>query len=127
MSTQNSNLLNYNKTQWGNVALLAHLNYDSWMENMTLVLKAMRVYSIVTGKPEPQALDINYADWKTHEAQAATTILLSCSLDVRVYVKGLRNPHEMWHTLQQRLDNTTTLIGRTALLRKFRATRHQID
>ncbi|KAF8246984.1 hypothetical protein K440DRAFT_644303 [Wilcoxina mikolae CBS 423.85] len=101
MSTQNSNLPNYNKTKWGNIPLLTHLNYDSWMETMTLVLEAMRAYSIITREPQPQVLDIDYADWKTHEVQAATTILLFCSLDVRVYLKGLRSPHEMWHTLQQ--------------------------
>ncbi|KAF8248597.1 hypothetical protein K440DRAFT_642183 [Wilcoxina mikolae CBS 423.85] len=128
MSTATSNLPNYNKIQWGNVPLLTHLNYDTWVETMILVLESMRAYNIVTGEePEHQALDIDYADWKSREAQAATSILLSCSLDVRTYLKGLRSPQMMWHTLTERLDNTTTLIGRTTLLRKFRATRPQKD
>ncbi|KAF8246043.1 hypothetical protein K440DRAFT_645406 [Wilcoxina mikolae CBS 423.85] len=124
MSTPTSNLPNYNKTQWGNIPLLTHLNYDSWVETMILVLEAMGAYNIVTGEePEPQALDIDYTNWKAREAQATTSILLSCSLDVRTYLKGVRSPQMMWHTLQERLDNTTTIIGRTTLLRKFHATR----
>ncbi|KAF8242131.1 hypothetical protein K440DRAFT_674322 [Wilcoxina mikolae CBS 423.85] len=88
----------------------------------------MRAYNIVTREePESQPLDIDYADWKTREAQTATSILLSCSLDVRTYLKGVQSPQTMWHNLQECLDNTTTLIGRTTLLCKFRTTLPQKD
>ncbi|KAF8241413.1 hypothetical protein K440DRAFT_680347 [Wilcoxina mikolae CBS 423.85] len=112
MSTPTSNLPNYNKTQYGNVPLLTHHHYNLWVETIILVLKAMRAYTIVTGEePEPQALNIDYTNWKAQEAQAATSILLSCSLDVRTYLKGMRIPQTIWHTLQKYLDNTTTVIG----------------
>jgi hypothetical protein len=54
---------------------------------MILILSAMRAYAIVTGEdPEPQPLDFdhddNYDDWKAKEAEAASIIRLSCSLEV---------------------------------------------
>ncbi|KAF8252512.1 hypothetical protein K440DRAFT_646035 [Wilcoxina mikolae CBS 423.85] len=128
MSTPTSNLSNYNKIQWGNIPLLTHLNYDSWVETMKLILEAMGVYNIVTGEePESQALDLDYTNWKAREAQATTSILLSYLLHVRTYLKGVRSPQTMWHTLQEHLDNTTTIIGRTALFRKFHASRPPKD
>jgi len=58
----------------------------------------MNTYNIVTGEEtEPLALDIDYASWKTREAQVATTIRHSCSLDTRKYLKGLRSPQLIWH------------------------------
>ncbi|KAF8253564.1 hypothetical protein K440DRAFT_641841 [Wilcoxina mikolae CBS 423.85] len=95
---------------------------------MILVHEAMGVYNIITEEePEPQILDIDYTNWKAQEVQATTSILLSCSLDVRTYLKGVRSPQTMWHTLQERPDNTTTIIGRTILLHKFHTTRPQKD
>jgi hypothetical protein len=79
---------------------------------------------MITGEESaPQALDIDYVNSKIREAQAATTILPSCLFDTRKYLKGLRSPQVMWHTLHARLNNTSTHIGRTAILRKFHATR----
>jgi len=76
---------------------------------MIPILSAMREYAIVTGEDtELQPLDLhhddNYDDWKTKEAEAASIIRLSCSPEVRRFVKCIRNPHEMCNTLETGLD-----------------------
>jgi len=92
----------------------------------------MRAYAIVTGDdPELQPLDFdhddNYDDWKAKEAEAASIIRLSCSPEVRRIIKGMRNPLEMWNTLETSLDNTGSYIGRQDILLQFRSCRRKED
>jgi hypothetical protein len=122
----------FNKSRWGDIPKLTHTNYDEWKDDMILILSAMRTYAIVTGDdPEPQPLDFNhddnYDDWKAKEAKAASMIKLSCSPEVRRIVKGMRNPREMWNTLETSLDTARSYIGRHDILRQFRACRPKED
>ena len=99
---------------------------------MILILSSMRAYAIVAGDdPEPQRLDFdhndNYDDWKAKEAEAASIIRLSCSPEVRRIIKGMRNPLEMWNTLETSLDTTRSYVGRQDILRQFRACRSKDD
>jgi len=99
---------------------------------MILILSSMRAYAIVTGDdPEPQPLDFNhddnYDDWKAKEAEAVSMIRPSCSPEVRRIFKGMRNPLEMWNTLETSLDTTGSSIGRRNILRQFRACRPKVD
>ena len=112
--------------------MLTHANYDEWKDNMILILSAKRAYAIVTREdPELQPLDFdhndNYDDWKTKEAEAASTIRLSCSPAVRRIVKGIRNPPKMWNTLETSLHTAGSYIGRQDILRQFRACRPKED
>jgi len=99
---------------------------------MILIMSAMRAYAIGSGEdPEPQPLDFdhhdNYHDWKAKEAEAASIIRLPCPPEVRRIVKGIRNPHEMWKTLETSLDTAGSYIGRQDILRQFRACRPKED
>jgi len=92
----------------------------------------MEAYAIITREdPEPQPLDFNhydnYDDWKTKEAEAAFIIRLSCSPEVRRIVKSIRNPHEMWNTLETSLDTAGSYIARQDILRQFCACRPKDD
>jgi uncharacterized membrane protein YgcG len=122
----------FNKSRWGDIPKLTLTNYDEWKDDMILVLSAMRTYAIVTGDdPEPQPLDFdhddNYDDWKAKEAEAASMIRLSYSPEVRRIVKGMRNPLEMWNTLETSPDTAGSYIGRQVILRQFRACRPKED
>jgi len=122
----------FNKSRWGDIPKLTHTNYDEWKDDMILVLSAMRAYTIVTGDdPELQPLDFdhddNYDDWKAEEAEAASMIRLSRSPEVRRIVKGMRNPREMWNTLETSLDTAGSYVGRQDILRQFRACRPKED
>jgi len=99
---------------------------------MRLILSSMRAYAIVTREdPELQPLDFdhddNYDDWKAKEAQAASIFRRSCSPEVRRIVKGIRNPHEMWNTLETSLDIAGSYIGRQDILRQFCACQPKED
>jgi len=99
---------------------------------MIIILSAMNAYAIITGEdPEPQPLDFdhddNYNDWQAKEAVAASMIRLSCSPEVWRIVKGIRNRHEMWNTLETSLDTAGSYIGRQDILRQFRDCRSKDD
>jgi len=99
---------------------------------MILILSAMKAYAIVPGEnPEPQPLDFNHDDncddWKAKKAEAASMIRLSSSAKVRRIVKGIRNPHEMWNTLETSLDTAGSYIGRQNILRQFHACQPKED
>jgi len=120
------------KTKWGNICKLTHDNYDEWKDDIILILSAMKEYATIRGEdPEPQPLDFdhdnNFDDWKAKEVEAASMIRLSCFPSVRCIVKGIRNPHEMWNTLETSLDTTRSYIGRQDILRQFRARRSKED
>jgi len=99
---------------------------------MILILSAIRSYAIITGEdPEQQPLDFdqddNYDNWKAKEAEAASMIRLSCSSEVRRIIKGIRNPHKMWNTLETTLDIAESYIGIQDILRQFWACRPKED
>jgi len=54
-------------------------------------------------------------------------IRLSCSPEVRRIVKGMRNPLEMWNTLETSLDTAGSYIGREVILRQVCACRPKED
>ena len=91
-------------------------------------LRAVDADDIITGEEgEPVPIDLDYKDYKKCASKAAGLISLSCSPEIRPYLKGLQAPREMWETPQARLDSAATLTGRTGILRKFRTARLQKD
>jgi len=120
------------KTRWGDIPELTHANYNEWKDNMILILSAMGAYTIISGDdPKLQPLDFdhddNYDHWKDEKAEASSMIRLSCTPEVRCIVKGMRNPHEMWNTIETSLDSTRSYIGRQDILRQFRSCQHKVD
>jgi len=93
---------------------------------MILIPSAMGAYTIVTREDsELQPLefdnDANYDDWKAKEVEAASIIRMSYSPEVRCIIKGIRNPHERWNTLETSLDPAGFYISRQDILCQFRA------
>jgi len=54
-------------------------------------------------------------------------IRLSCSPEVGRIMKGMRNPLDMWNTLETSLDTTWSYISRQDILRQFHACRPNED
>jgi len=122
----------FNKNGWGAIPKVTHANYDEWKDDMILILSAMRAYAIFTGDdPAPQPLDSdhddNYDDRKAKEAEAASMIRLSCSAEVWCIVRGMRNPHEMWNTLETSRDTAGSHIGKQDIVRQIHAWRPKED
>ncbi|KAF8241481.1 hypothetical protein K440DRAFT_642243 [Wilcoxina mikolae CBS 423.85] len=89
MPTPTSNLPNHNKTQWGNVPLLTHLNYDLWVETMILILEAMGAYNIVTGeepKPQDQPLQDYFNKLRDFHHQLAGSIEAISDDELRTHI-----------------------------------------
>lgn len=83
----------------------------------------MDAFDIVTGEELAPVRPNSYQkqkDWRISAGNASVTILLSCEVDIKGICK-LRLLNNMWETLKKRLDNTSTSIGRTLILHKFRA------
>jgi hypothetical protein len=63
-------------------------------------------------------------DFNTRAGKASTTILMTCEEPIKLLIKNLRNPSDMWITLQRRLNDASHQMTRTAILRKFQAARY---
>jgi hypothetical protein len=50
-----------------------------------------------------------------------------CSNDLLAWIDDIDDPAEMWETLQSRLDNAASQVGRTQILRKFATARLSCD
>jgi len=61
------------------------------------------------------------ADYTKRRTLATTAIRFSCTT---IYIQNLTNPTEMWEILREKLDSTTSFIGRAAIARKFRNARN---
>lgn len=110
---------------WGNIPKLTHAHHDEWKDNVILILLVMRAYAIVTGEDHEQPprdfdLNHNYGDWNDKEAEAVSTIRISCTLQVWCNVKGIRNLNETFNTLEISLDTAGSYISRQDLLPQFR-------
>jgi len=113
-------------TKSGDIPKLTHPNNDEWKDDLILILSAMRGYVILSSDdPEPQPLDFIHNDTSddmmAKEAEAASTIGMSCYPEVRRIVKVMRNTLEMWNTLETSLDTAGSYIGRQHILCQFRA------
>jgi hypothetical protein len=121
-----------NRTRSGDIPKLTHNNYDEWKDDTILILSAMKAYAMVTGEdPEPHPLDFDHDDnldvWQDKEAKDASMIRLACYSEARRSLKGIRNRHEMWNTLDTSLDTTECYVGRQDILRLFHACQPKKD
>jgi hypothetical protein len=92
---------------------------------VVVILKAMNAFAIVNGKEEepPVSNTAAVADYQKQHAFATSVIRFSCTEEVAIYINGLLDPREMWETLKERLDSTTSYIGRVAMVTKFQNAR----
>jgi len=94
----------------GNVSLLDRTNYAVWKEDCMKVLQGIMVWDIVTEREEeledpgrPNNFTRNtvlarkaYKDEKQRKLQALAIIYGSCTNAVKMYIKGMDNPVEVW-------------------------------
>jgi hypothetical protein len=128
----------------GTFERLTSTNYASWKNNMTRLLQALGVWKVINGtevRPHDPVRDeyfdrqgyfdrdaFEYDVRRAHrkiekfEALCATAnaaLYNACSVSVRVYIDAIESPSQIWTTLQQRLDSTSTSVGRQALYSAF--------
>jgi hypothetical protein len=86
----------------------------------------MRAYAIIIRDdceqhPTDSEHEDNYDVWKAKEAEAVPMIRLSGSPIVQYIIKGIRNPHELWNTLETDLHSALSNLGRQDILHLFDA------
>jgi hypothetical protein len=122
----------------GTFERLTSTNYASWKNNMTRLLQALGVWKVINGTEarthdpvreeyfdrDAFEYDVRRAHRKIEKfealcATANAALYSACSVSVRVYIDAIESPSQIWTTLQQRLDSTSTSVGRQALYSAF--------
>ena len=129
MATDNKSSTIYYKSKFGSIKKLDNSNYAIWKGDVTVILQAMGAYAIVNGEEEEPAAGNTaaartaIADYQKRRAYAISAIRFSCTNEAAMYVNGLTDPTEMWQILKERLDLTTSYIGRTSIVAQFQNAR----
>ena len=127
-SSDQTSKLSYT-SKYGAIKKLDGTNYTVWKGDVTVILQVMDALNIVIGEEvEPPAGNTAaarnaIADYAKRRALATTAIRFSCIEVISIYIQNLTNPTEMWEILREKLDSTTSFIGRAAIARKFRNAR----
>jgi len=117
----------------GNVRLLDRTNYAVWKEDCLKVLQGIMAWDIVMereeepedpGRPNdftrPLVLARKaYKDYKQRKLQAVAIIYGSCTNAVKVYIKGMEDPVQIWKELEACTNTANSSVGRMSLFRKF--------
>jgi hypothetical protein len=112
----------------GNFNRLTNSNYTSWSENMRRLLRATGGWNIVNGDeiaPDVPADNAEkhvikkYENYHARFEDAAACIYNACSDPVRVHLKGIDEPEDMWNVLIEKMDKANTATGRQAIYHKF--------
>lgn len=118
----------------GTIELLEGTNYATWKRQCGRVLKGIKAWKIVLGEEQPPNNPIGFAaaavaeravynDYCTRRDQASAIISGSCCNDVQIEIEAIDDPAEMWTAIARKMDETSTVVGRMTLLRKFHALR----
>jgi len=117
----------------GNIRLLDRTNYAVWKEDCMKVLQGIMTWDIVMEREEepkdpgrPNYFTRNivlarkaYKDYKQWKLQALAIIYGSCTNAIKVHIKGMDDPIEVWKELEARTNTANSSVGRMALFRKF--------
>jgi len=120
------------KTDHGNLPKLTEENYPVWKQKICQVLIAKKAYNIITGVKllpvgHSVALHLLQESWHDRADKAPAQIHLGCHDELLPLIDDIDDSVQMWETLRNRLDNTSTKLSRTQVLRKFTAARPSPD
>ena len=91
---------------------------------MEFFLQAEDSLEIVLGMEEvPEKNTESYAHYRKRQGKAAAMINAACHSSVKGFIKGKRNPKEMWDALTDTLDRVNTRSGRLMIKREFNTLR----
>ena len=90
----------------GGVSLLTNENYASWKFDMKMLLIGKDVWDIVTGEETLQesATNKERTSFRKRENHALSTICLSVSSDIKIYVRNSKTSKEAWDSLASHFE-----------------------
>ena len=120
------------KTDHGNVPKLTEENYPVRKEMIRRVLIAKKSYNIVTSVellPLGNGVSLRplQESWHERANKALAQMHLGCCDKLLPLIDDIDDPVEMWEALSYRLDNASTKLGSTQVVRKFTAFRPSPD
>ena len=114
-----------------NIERLNPSNYPIWKIQMEMVLVDKDMWEIVNGTlPRPQLLPTTASqeaittrqkeitDWDTKAHKIRSTLMLAIEPSEYIHIQELRNPREIWNTLQEVYKYRRT-VTKHYLLRSF--------
>jgi hypothetical protein len=112
------------QTKYGPAVMLTRKNYDQWKETFEILLNTADAWDIVNGTEVAPAGNTQGAvaartDFRKRSSKAVSLITLSCSDEVRPYIKGIRDPQTIWDTLKTHFNTMRSQIWRTEVMMKF--------
>jgi len=104
--------------------MLTRKNYDQWKQTFKILLNSADAWDIVNGTEEAPAGNTQSAvaartDFRKLSSKAVSLITLSCSDEVRPYIKGIRDPQTIWDTLKTHFNTMCSQIWHTEVMMKF--------
>ena len=112
------------KCKYGETRKLTAKNWHQWSRDMEFFLQAEDSLEIVWGMEEvPEKNSRSYAHYRKRQGKAAAMINAACHSSVKGFIKGKRNPKEMWDALTDNLDRVNTRSGRLMIKREFNTLR----
>ena len=112
------------KCKYGETRKLTAKNWHQWSRDMEFFLQAEDSLEIVLGMEEvPEKNSESYAHYRKRQGKAAAMINAACHSSVKGFIKGKRNPKEMWDALTDNLDRVNTRSGRLMIKREFNTLR----
>lgn len=134
MDASNNASQNVYRHKHGDITRLTDDNYFTWQKEAQFVLDAAGTWEIVNGDSQPpnppaanashqvrEAYEAKLEKFKMKRSQAASIIYQSCSKPIRVYIKNMLTPSEMWQTLVEKVDRMSDPEGPAILRQEFNA------
>ena len=119
-----------NSDKTSEVIKLNHYKYESWRDEIWLVLRSVDAYNIALGNElfpvgggNAVTVRTQQRDFEKRSGNGAHAILSSCTSEIKTIIKHLDCPHEVWETLRTRLNNQESQAARTRIRDRFDSAR----
>jgi hypothetical protein len=121
--------LRYSSARLGQAVKLTTANYHTWKSDIEIILEGENLLEIVLGNEVPPTDGNSRAAIEaTNQYQACikkaySIVAGSCSITVRDFFNGIRDPAAIWTTLIDTLNTASSEAGQLALARTFQSLR----
>jgi hypothetical protein len=112
---------------------LTTANYHTWKSDIEIILEGENLLEIVLENEAPppdgnSRAAIEATDqYQARIKKAYSIVAGSCSITVRDFFKGIRDPAAIWTTLNEKLNTASSEAGQLALARTFQSLRPRDD
>lgn len=108
------------RCKYGETPKLTSTNYSTWRTDIESFLRTEDVLEIVRGnEPAPLAGVQAIQRYRSRVGKAYGLISNSCTAPIKIYIRDMEDPTEIWNTLKEKLDTASSRAGQLALAHTF--------